>query len=155
MSWRLVMRPFSNSPSSFAIMSSISQILQRVLLPRIGCHWIYFYRSKIARKVEKFMPGKFFLFLCWAVISGAVCVVIYAAQDYALDLPVNHPAIRYLQEPVDDPVAVLIKLLNDGKADLQFGGGALGNLSKLLEHLGINRDSQMLVFSKTSLQATR
>ena len=72
------------------------------------------------------------------------------AQIYATNLPADHPAIHYMQGAVDDPVA---RLINRGvKLEPREG---FGYLPSLLEHLGINPDSQALVFSKTSFQATK
>jgi hypothetical protein len=77
------------------------------------------------------------------------------AQVYSLDLPLDHPAIRYNQGPFDDPVSHLARELISGKAALDYRDGPLGYLPSLLERLHINIDSQALVFSKTSFQATR
>lgn len=77
------------------------------------------------------------------------------AQVYAENLPVDHPAIRYYQGPLDDPVARLVKRIAAGEATLTFQEGGLGFLSSLLEALGVNPDSQALVFSKTSFQASK
>ena len=73
------------------------------------------------------------------------------AQIYAENLPIDHPAIRYFEGPLDDPVA----RLGSRKVRLEFRAGGLGYLPSLLEHLGVNPDSQALVFSKTSFQAAR
>jgi hypothetical protein len=77
------------------------------------------------------------------------------AQIYAGSLPTSHPAIRYLEAPVDDPVARLSQKIDAGRVRLEFREGGLGYLPSLLEHLGVNPDSQALVFSKTSFQGTR
>ena len=76
------------------------------------------------------------------------------AQDYADNLPVNHPAIQYWQSPPDDPVSRLAKQLESGSIKLEYQEGGLGYLPSLLKLLGINTDSQALVFSKTSFQAS-
>jgi hypothetical protein len=77
------------------------------------------------------------------------------AQVYADNLPVDHPAIRYFQNPLDDPVARLSKRIGSGEVKLPFREGGLGFLPGLLEALGVNPDSQALVFSKTSFQASK
>lgn len=69
-------------------------------------------------------------------------------------LPLDHPAIQYAKAPLNDPASLLLKRLESGKARLDFREG-VGYLPSLLENLGVNRDSQMLVFSKTSFQAPR
>jgi len=71
-------------------------------------------------------------------------------QVYANNLPADHPAIQYKQAAVDDPVARLIK--RGAKLESREG---FGYLPSLLEQLGIRIDSQALVFSKTSFQASK
>ena len=78
----------------------------------------------------------------------AILPSILAAQIYLSNLPANHPAIRYMDAPVDDPVARLIQ--RGAKLEPREG---FGYLPSLLENLGIRPDSQALVFSKTSFQA--
>ena len=53
---------------------------------------------------------------------------------------------------LNDPVAMLQKQLERGEAKLDYSADGWGYLPSLLNHLGINNDSQILVFSKTSLQ---
>jgi hypothetical protein len=65
-------------------------------------------------------------------------------------VPLDDPAIRYAQEP-SDPVARLEKRLEAGQAKLEYSGPQ-GYLASVLHELGINLDSQVLVFSKTSIQ---
>jgi hypothetical protein len=77
------------------------------------------------------------------------------AQVYAENLPVDHPAIRYNQGPLDDPVARLSKRIAAGEVKLSFDDKGLGFLPGLLKALGVNPDSQALVFSKTSFQASK
>jgi hypothetical protein len=67
-------------------------------------------------------------------------------------VPLDHPAIRYYQEPAD-PVARLQKRLASGQTKLDFAPQG-GYLAALLRELDINIDSQALVFSKTSIQTT-
>ena len=52
----------------------------------------------------------------------------------------------------NDPVSRLEKRLERGEAALEFSPGGGGYLPSVLKELGINVDSQVLVFSKTSLQ---
>lgn len=74
----------------------------------------------------------------------ALCVLAAQPQRYVSTLPVDHAAIQYATAPTDDLVARLIK-----------SGARVRELPELLAALGISTDSQMLVFSKTSLQAER
>ncbi|MBM3836691.1 MAG: hypothetical protein FJ398_01805 [Verrucomicrobia bacterium] len=59
--------------------------------------------------------------------------------------------IRYSIEAPDDPVARLQKRIDNGEARLKFDS-KFGYLPALLEFLHVPQASQMLVFSKTSLQ---
>src|SRR5579859_1966511 len=68
-------------------------------------------------------------------------------------VPLDDPAIRYTQPP-NDPVARLEKRLESGQAKLEYSGSQ-GYLASVLHELGINIDSQVLVFSKTSIQLSK
>lgn len=76
------------------------------------------------------------------------------AADEASILPADHKAIRYANGPLDDPVTKLDRDLATGKTKLEFSQ-EYGWLPSILKHLDINVDSQMLVFSKTSFQASK
>src|SRR5947208_1419078 len=92
--------------------------------------------------------------------SATVCGVLFAAFAFAQHdlitpetsfLPVDHPAIQYNDPSQDDAVAKLNRLLATGKAKLEYTPG-IGYLPSVLKNLGINPDSQTMVFSKTSFQ---
>jgi hypothetical protein len=68
--------------------------------------------------------------------------------------PLNHPAIEYAMRPPRDPVAELHRKIQDGTTELQFQGEQ-GYLRSLLRALDIPVESQIAVFSKTSLQGDR
>ena len=92
-------------------------------------------------------------------LSIAATVVITAtngtaqqAEPYRDNLPVHHPAIQYALDNFDDPVARLARSLDGGRLTLELNR-RFGYLPSLLHHLDVRRDSQVLVFSKTSLQA--
>src|SRR5262245_59301453 len=88
------------------------------------------------------------------ILRGLVCMVLvgtigtssFVRQSYKDNLSIDHPSIRYFQTAPDDPVG---KLKLDGRPD------TIGFLEDLLKQLGINPDSQMLVFSKTSFQSLK
>jgi hypothetical protein len=82
---------------------------------------------------------------------GAVWAVADRLED-TFYVPLDHPAIRYYQEPAD-PVARLQKRLENGQARLDFAPD-WGYLTTLLRQLDINIDSQVLVFSKSSIQTS-
>lgn len=69
--------------------------------------------------------------------------------------PVDHPAIRYYQGALDDRVTRLIHDLQHGKTKLVPKSDGTGYLTSLLDALKVNADSQVMVFSKTSFQASR
>src|SRR5271168_1223939 len=90
-------------------------------------------------------------------VSGAIFLLALSpvfAQTYADNIPLDHPAIHYSAGPFDNAVTRLQSQLDSGKVQLDFAEGA-GYLSSLLQHLGVNVDSQALVFSKTSFQSQK
>jgi hypothetical protein len=69
----------------------------------------------------------------------------------------DHPAIayfNYLQRPPQDVVANLKRKIEDGKIQLKFDAGK-GFLPAVLQALNVPIESQMAVFSKTSMQSPR
>jgi hypothetical protein len=66
----------------------------------------------------------------------------------------NHPAIQYWAGTLTDPASVLNAKLQSGDVRLQFAGPQ-GYLRSLLAALGVPVESQIAVFSKTGLQASR
>jgi hypothetical protein len=66
----------------------------------------------------------------------------------------NHPAIRYQETPGQDAVAQLNERLRRGEVTLTFEP-TRGYLRSVLGALEVPEDSQVLVFSKTSFQASR
>ena len=64
----------------------------------------------------------------------------------------DHPAIQYDTRPTHDAVAALNHKIENGQVQLRFEG-ASGYLRSVLEALAIPIESQLVVFSKTSLQA--
>lgn len=74
--------------------------------------------------------------------------------DPASWLTPEHPAIDYWKAPLSDPVTLLENKLQSGQAKLEYTPG-LGYLPSVLKNLDINPDSQILVFSKTSFQASK
>lgn len=70
-------------------------------------------------------------------------------------VPIDHEAILYSKTPADDPIARLGRRIARGEVKLEFENNGMGHLRSLLKHLGINLDSQVFVFSKTSFQAPR
>ena len=67
-------------------------------------------------------------------------------------IPLDHPAIQYAERAPNDAVARLEERLDDGKTKLNYSPAG-GYLASVLKELNVPVDSQVLVFSKTSIQA--
>jgi len=87
------------------------------------------------------------------VASAAAAWAFVESLEEALYVPVDHPAIQYSKQPPNDPVARLAKKIETGQVKLDYAAGALGYLPALLKQLDVPVDSQVLVFSKGSIQA--
>jgi hypothetical protein len=86
--------------------------------------------------------------------AGVILFAVWASADRLEDtlyIPLDHPAIQYSQQPTD-PVARLAKRLESGQAKLDYAPNGWGYLPSLLQQLDVHIDSQVLVFSKTSIQ---
>ena len=84
---------------------------------------------------------------CW---TGAVVHGQLAFEAFEVD----HPAIGYRRDAPTDAVARLNQRLETGEQQLRFDG-ASGYLRSLLAALAIPVESQMAVYSQTSLQRAR
>lgn len=90
-----------------------------------------------------------------AGLLWTVCAVTSTAQrTIAPSLLRQHPAIGYGSAPVDDAVARLMRRMSAGQTQLTFDP-ATGYLPSVLRALNVPVESQVLVFSKTSFQASR
>jgi hypothetical protein len=101
------------------------------------------------------MSARFFLALSFAVIIVTALAAYDQTPADLTILSIDHPAIQYSTASAGDSVSRLDQRLASGKAKLEFRPGGLGYLPSLLENLAVNADSQMLVFSKTSVQAAK
>ena len=90
---------------------------------------------------------------CSKILACALALAAIATAELAdrIGPSQNHPAIQYAA-PLHDPVAELIRRLDSGQASLKFEG-ASGYLRSLLAALNVPVESQIAVFSQTSLQA--
>jgi hypothetical protein len=70
-------------------------------------------------------------------------------------IPFSEPPINYRTQEPSDPVALLQKRLEEGKASLTYDDKDHGYLKSVLELLKVPVSSQTLVFSKTSFQYTK
>src|SRR3974390_2212128 len=91
-----------------------------------------------------------------AIATAGLLSTSLARADLAGTLapPASHPAIAYDSTPPHDPVAELNRKLRSGAAHLTFENGS-GYLRAVLQALHIPIESQVAVFSKTSLQLER
>jgi hypothetical protein len=102
-----------------------------------------------------FLISRIVLVACAAALAAAS---LHAAQvakslEDIFRIDPDHPAILYSQRPVKDPVALLEAKLESGAVKLDYAPNGWGYLPSLLKELGINVDSQVLVFSKGSIQS--
>src|SRR6202046_4242166 len=68
-------------------------------------------------------------------------------------IPLDDAAIQYAG-PASDSIAQLEKQIEAGKAKLDYAPNGWGYLPAVLKYLNINTDSQVLVFSRTSIQTS-
>jgi hypothetical protein len=87
-----------------------------------------------------------------AVLAGATWLLADRLED-TFFIALDHPAIQYAGATAD-PVGSLDKRLESGQLKLDYAPTG-GYLAALLKELAINADSQVLVFSRTSIQAER
>src|SRR6188768_3578834 len=93
------------------------------------------------------------------LIAGAVAlsstVAVTLAQQRrsgAFDQSINHPAIKYLTADTDTVVDHMNQKLRDGSAKLVFDEKT-GYLKSVLDLLQVPVESQVMVYTQTSLQA--
>ncbi len=84
------------------------------------------------------------------MLNRAAWGALVACAALGQTLPINHPSITSL--PLSDPVTELIHKIEQGKTKLAFDPET-GYLPAVLQALDIPLESQMAVFSKTSVQA--
>ncbi len=88
------------------------------------------------------------------VLAGTAALAQVLSLESSYILPPNDPAIRYGEAGSRNAVARLQARLASGQARLAYDETS-GYLPALLDALEIPRSSQVMVFSKTSLQAAR
>jgi hypothetical protein len=87
-----------------------------------------------------------------ALLSTAAVAVSQQRRMGAFDQSINHPAIKYLTADTDTPVDRMNAKLRDGSAKLVFDEKT-GYLKSVLDLLDVPVESQVLVYTQTSLQA--
>src|SRR5712671_5935389 len=93
----------------------------------------------------------------WAWVLMLSVAATSMADDFQGSLhkvPYDEEFINYDGRKPDDPITRLQEKIDKGEMKLQFDA-KFGYLPSLLEALEVPKASQMLVFSKTSLQRTR
>lgn len=91
------------------------------------------------------------------ILASAALVAVLAGAGQRPLTPTalrNHPAIDYHQVPPADAVARLSERVAKGEVTLEFEP-ITGYLRSVLDALDVPRESQVLVFSKTSFQARK
>ncbi len=93
----------------------------------------------------------------WAACAGLLLIGLGAVpspalQPYEETIPGDHPALGLRNRAPENAVHELGLRLADGRTTLSPAGDGTGYLHTLLDRLDVNADSQVLVFSKTSLQ---
>ena len=93
------------------------------------------------------------------LIAGSVALFVHGRgqlaqqrRSGAFDQSINHPAIKYLTADTDTVVDRLNRKLQDGSAKLVFDEKT-GYLKSVLDLLQVPVESQVLVYTQTSLQA--
>ena len=89
-----------------------------------------------------------------ALVALGACVWAASNTEDFPYVPLDHPAIQYQDKAPDDAVSRLQAKLDAGEVKLKYDP-KWGYLPGLLSAFGINTDSQLLVFSKTSFQAQK
>ena len=94
------------------------------------------------------------VFGLWLLALGSMWVPVDAQRAGAFMGSSDDPAIRYSAAPLNNVVDEVNKKLQDGTVQLAFDGRS-GFLRSALEALKLPVDSQLLVFSRSSLQGRR
>ena len=94
--------------------------------------------------------GSAALLICLALICATRLLADRLEDTFFI--PLDHPAIQYADRAPDDAVARLDQRLDSGKTKLDYAPTG-GYLASVLKELNVPVDSQVLVFSRTSIQA--
>ena len=84
-------------------------------------------------------------------IISALAIVCFWGQVSRAQIDFEKPPVNYGQVESKDPIAKLIKQMASGEVKLEYDD-RLGWLPSVLKTLNIDAESQVFVFSKTSLQ---
>jgi len=92
--------------------------------------------------------------VCGLAALAVSAVLLAERLEDTFYVPLDDPAIQYAG-PASDSIAKLETQLESGKAKLDYAPNGWGYLPAVLKKLDINIDSQVLVFSRTSIQTQR
>ena len=92
--------------------------------------------------------------VCGLTALAVSAVLLAERLEDTFYVPLDDPAIQYAG-PVSDHVEQLEKQLESGQAKLDYAPNGWGYLPAVLKRLDVNIDSQVLVFSRTSIQNER
>jgi hypothetical protein len=96
---------------------------------------------------------RLFLFVgCGALSLAVAAALAQQRRSGAFDQSINHPAIKYLTADTDTVVDRLNQKLRDGSAKLVYDEKT-GYLKSVLDLLQVPVESQLMVYTQTSLQA--
>src|SRR5579862_2893730 len=87
-----------------------------------------------------------------AVICAITVLAATEKLEETFGLPLDHKAIQYNETAPNDPAVRLFREVEQGKVKLTWQRNGWGYLVSLLDKLGIDKNSQVLVFSQTSIQ---
>jgi hypothetical protein len=93
------------------------------------------------------------LLLLFVFVFGLSVLAVAQRRDVFVESR-DHPAIAYSTAAVSDPVSAFNARLESGSASLKYDERT-GYLRSVLDGLGVPVESQMLVFSQTSFQASQ
>jgi len=107
--------------------------------------------QRIKMKLE--MGSKALIIGTFAGVAALAVLAFGERLEDTTYVPYGHKAIQYFETPTNEPVKALDDRLDAGKATLDYQPGGLGYLPALLKALGINPDSQILVYAADSFQS--
>ena len=87
-----------------------------------------------------------------AIVAAGTTAAMAQLSERPLSAGLTHPAIEYATRPTHDLVAEMDRRIDSGGARLTFDEGS-GYLRSVLEALRLPVESQLLVMSKTGVQA--
>ena len=88
---------------------------------------------------------------CFGGTGFVAILLIFCTNIAKAQVELGEAPINYLTAKSNDPVAQFMAKMESGESNLKFDAGQ-GYLSSALKEFDVHSSSQVLVFSKTSLQ---